>query len=70
VYILTKKTRLIFSTMIDEYWTGKVWSRDEEDAKVYRSEAIATNAMRRIMSSGREDEQNITVKKLTRTQGE
>lgn len=70
MYILTKKTRLIFSTMIDEYWTGKVWSRDEEDAKVYRSEAIATNAMRRIMSSGREDEQNITVKKLTRTQGE
>ncbi|MCE2721528.1 MAG: hypothetical protein LW708_22425 [Anabaena sp. 49628_E55] len=33
-------------------------------AKEYKSEAIAANAAKRIMSAGRHDEQNITVKEV------
>ena len=54
------------SLTLTQYWTGKIWEDLESKAKKYKSEAIATNAMRRIMSSGREDEQSITVKKLTK----
>jgi hypothetical protein len=58
------------SLTLTQYWTGRLWDDLGSRAKQYKSEAIAKAAMKRIMSSGREDEQNITVKKLNRTQAE
>jgi hypothetical protein len=70
VYILTRKYRSM-SLTLTQYWTReRQWDDLESKAKKYTSEAIAKAAMKRIMSSGREDEQNITVKKLNRTQAE
>lgn len=65
MYILTRKYRSM-SLTLTQFWTGKIWGGWEASAKRYKSEAIATNAMKRIMSSGREDEQNITVKEIKR----
>ena len=64
MYILTRKHRSM-SLTLTQYWTGKIWADWKTSAKRYKSKAIATNAMKRIMSSGREDEQNIVVKDLS-----
>jgi hypothetical protein len=64
MYILARKYRLMGLTLT-QYWTTKrQWDDLESKAKKYKSEAIANNAKKRIMSSGREDEQDITVKEV------
>lgn len=54
------------SLTLTQFWTPeRQWSELESEARKYKSKAIATNAMKRIMSSGREDEQNIIIKELS-----
>lgn len=65
MYILTRERNWLFNPKTTtQFWTGKMWSEWEGQAKPYSSEPIANNAKKRIMSSGREDEQNIIVKEL------
>lgn len=60
MYLLSRKhreLRLVFT----QFWTGRSWDELQSKAKRYKTKAIATTAMKRITSSGREDEQAIAI---------
>jgi hypothetical protein len=63
MYILMRKYKSL-NLDFSDYWTGRTWDDSQSKAKEYKSEAIAANAAKRIMSAGRHNEQNITVKEV------
>jgi hypothetical protein len=60
MYLLSRKRREL-GLVLTQFWTGRSWDELQSKAKRYKTKVIATTAMKRISSSGREDEQAIAV---------
>lgn len=60
MYLLSRKHREL-GLVLTQFWTGRSWDELQSKAKRYKTKAIATTAMKRITSSGREDEQAIAI---------
>lgn len=60
MYILARKHKEL-GLVLTQFWTGCSWDELQSKAKRYKTKAIATTAMKKISSSGREDEQAIAI---------